>query len=275
MLLAKQQDGLSPKTVENIKALVSGIFTHAYEDGILTVNPALRMGRFIRKYDRRAHVNPLTRAQATAFLKAAREHDPEHFPLLLCAFRTGMRLGELFGLAWDDIDFVANAITIQRTYSHGRFTSPKSHKSRVVDMSDQLRVTLRQHRQRLVERFGGTLPACNVPGRNGTATAVQFVFPSATGGPTDGDNFRRRVFYALIEQADVHRFRFHDIRHTFASLLLAQGKSLHYVKEQMGHASIQTTVDVYGHLVPGSNRNAVNRLDDPAEPTLAVVPAVG
>jgi integrase len=47
-------------------------------------------------------------------------------------------------------------------------------------------------------------------------------------------------------------------------LLLAQGESLHYVKEQMGHASIQTTVDIYGHLVPGSNRNAVNRLDDPA-----------
>jgi integrase len=56
-------------------------------------------------------------------------------------------------------------------------------------------------------------------------------------------------------------------------LLLQQGESLHYVKEQMGHASIQTTVDVYGHLVPGSNRNAVNRLDDPDVPTLKVLPA--
>lgn len=71
------------------------------------------------------------------------------------------------------------------------------------------------------------------------------------------------------------RFRFHDIRHTFASLLLANGESLHYVKKQMGHASIQTTVDVYGHLVPGSNRNAVNRLDDPTGSALKVVPAAG
>ena len=70
--------------------------------------------------------------------------------------------------------------------------------------------------------------------------------------------------------ADVRRFRFRDIRHTFASLLLARRESLHYVKEQMGHASIQTTVDVYGHLVPGSNRNAVNRLDDPGLPTLRI-----
>ncbi len=52
------------------------------------------------------------------------------------------------------------------------------------------------------------------------------------------------------------------MRHTFASLLLQQGEPLHYVKDQLGHASIQTTVDVYGHIVPGSNRNAVNKLDD-------------
>lgn len=63
------------------------------------------------------------------------------------------------------------------------------------------------------------------------------------------------------------------IRRPFASLLLQQGESLHYVKEQMGHASIQTTVDVYGHLVPGSNRNAVNRLNDPAKPTMKTVSA--
>ena len=60
-----------------------------------------------------------------------------------------------------------------------------------------------------------------------------------------------------------------------SSLLLQQGESLHYVKEQMGHASIQTTVDFYGHLVPGSNRNAVNKLDDDANKNLKIVPAAG
>ena len=65
------------------------------------------------------------------------------------------------------------------------------------------------------------------------------------------------------------------MRHTFASLLLQQGESLHYVKEQLGHASIQTTVDVYGHLAPGSNRNAVNMLDDDESPPLRLASAVG
>ncbi|MHC4696731.1 MAG: tyrosine-type recombinase/integrase [Planctomycetota bacterium] len=97
---------------------------------------------------------------------------------------------------------------------------------------------------------------------------IELVFPSGSGGPTSRDNFRSRVFYKLLDKVNVPRFRFHDIRHTFASLLLAQGELLHYVKEQMGHASIQTTVDIYGHLVPGSNRRAMNLLDDPEDHTL-------
>ena len=64
----------------------------------------------------------------------------------------------------------------------------------------------------------------------------------------------------------LRRIRIHDLRHTYASLLIQNGESLAYVKEQLGHHSIQMTVDVYGHLVPGSNRQAVDRLDDPTSP---------
>ncbi len=271
LLLQKQQEGLAPGTVQNIKAFISGLFTHAYEDEILDRNPALKLGKFIKKQDRRQHVRPLTREQVSAVLAVARREFPMHYPILICAFRTGMRMGELLGLAWGDIDFDVNIIEVRRSYSHGHFDTPKSHKSRYVDMSDQLRRTLLEHRDVLPQRFKGQMPTVAVPGRRKTETAVQLVFPDRDGGPTDGDNLRRRVFYKLLEVVDVPRFRFHDIRHTFASLLLQQRESLHYVKEQLGHASIQTTVDVYGHLVPGSNRNAVNRLDDPDEPELRLM----
>jgi integrase len=65
----------------------------------------------------------------------------------------------------------------------------------------------------------------------------------------------------------VRGIRFHDLRHTFASLLIAQGESLAYVRDQLEHASVKLTVDTYGHLVPGANRQAVDRLDDPADAT--------
>ncbi len=73
---------------------------------------------------------------------------------------------------------------------------------------------------------------------------------------------RTRVFYRCLDLAELRRVRFHDLRHTFASLLIQQGESLDYVKDQLGHHSIQITVDTYGHLVPGGNRQAVDRLDD-------------
>jgi integrase len=88
------------------------------------------------------------------------------------------------------------------------------------------------------------------------------VFCRESGRPLDADNLRHRVFYKLLEKAALRRVRFHDLRHTFASLLLQNGESPAYVKEQMGHSSIQVTVDVYGHLIPGANRQAVDRLDD-------------
>jgi len=72
----------------------------------------------------------------------------------------------------------------------------------------------------------------------------------------------RHVFTRMLEKAELRRIRVHDLRHTFASLLLQQGESVVYVKEQLGHGSVQITVDTYGHLIPGANRAAVDRLDD-------------
>ena len=71
----------------------------------------------------------------------------------------------------------------------------------------------------------------------------------------------RKAFHRILIDAGLRRVRFHDLRHTFASLLLQQGESLAYVKDQMGHSSIQVTLDIYGHLVPGGNRAAVDKLD--------------
>lgn len=74
-------------------------------------------------------------------------------------------------------------------------------------------------------------------------------------------NYIRRVYKRILNKAGIRDMRLHDIRHTYASLLLSYGQSPVYVKEQLGHSSIQMTVDIYGHLIPSSNRGAVNQLD--------------
>lgn len=81
----------------------------------------------------------------------------------------------------------------------------------------------------------------------------------------DGDNLRHRVHRGILKKVGLRHVRLHDLRHSYASLLIQNGESLPYVKEQLGHHSIQITVDTYGHLVPGGNRAAVDRLDDPQD----------
>jgi integrase len=236
------------------------------EDGLLPANPALRLGRYYRRADQpKPEISPLTREEVALFLKAAREHAPREYPLFLCAVRTGLRLGELLGLQWGDIDFTGRFIEVRRNRVAGRTTTPKSGKIRRVDMSRQLTETLRALR---TARKAEAL-------RRGWRQVPEWVFCNEAGRPLDGDNLRHRVFYRILAKAGLRRIRFHDLRHTFASLLIQNRESLAYVRDQLGHASIQLTVDTYGHLVPGANRQAVDWLDDAFDATDRHVSATG
>ena len=101
-------------------------------------------------------------------------------------------------------------------------------------------------------------------------TIPVWVFPNHVGKPMDMDRLKKRHFDKNLARAGLRSIRFHDLRHTYASLLIQNGEPLAYIKDQLGHSSIQITVDVYGHLEPGRNRQAVNKLptikDAPAEP---------
>jgi len=143
-------------------------------------------------------------------------------------------------------------ILVRHNYVARQFTTPKSKRSRRVDLSKHLRRTLLELRdQRLLEAFK----------EGKSSIADKLVFPSPEGTVLDPDNLIKRYFLPCIEHAGLRRFRFHDLRHTFGSLLIQDGASLTYVKEQTGHSSIQVTVDTYGHLIPGANVAWVDRLD--------------
>src|SRR6266550_9344102 len=87
------------------------------------------------------------------------------------------------------------------------------------------------------------------------------LFTTPKGARLEPSNLRK-VFSKLLTDAKLRRVRFHDLRHTFATTLIEQGESLAYIRDQLGHSSIKVTVDTYGHLVPGGNRQAVDKLDE-------------
>jgi integrase len=249
----------SRNTLRLIVCTLRVIFNAAVEDNIVDRNPAARLGRFTKSEKPKFQASPLTSKEAFALLGAAETFCPGYYPLFLIALRAGLRRGELIALKWGDIQFGENDedsnrfILVQRNHSQGEFTTPKSNKSRRVDLSRQLRNVLAELRdKRLLEAF--------LAGR--TSIADDLIFPSKSGNPLDGANLIHYYFAPCIEKAGLRHIRFHDLRHTFGSHLIQRGASLAYVKEQMGHSSIQVTVDTYGHLIPGADIAWVDRLDE-------------
>jgi len=252
-LMGKIKAGYAASTVSHMKCCIGGPLNVAVDDGVLTANPAHRLGKIFKKKNIQSDIRPYSKDELTGLLESFQTHFPGHYPQALTLARTGMRLGEALALQWDDIDFEGRYITIQRTFSRGKTGLPKNGKRRRIDMSKQLTQVLKDARhQRKIETIS-----------KGWGKVPKWVFVSNAGTPLDVNHWRKRVFYKAIEKEDLRKIRVHDIRHTYASLLIQAGESLAYVRDQLGHHSISITVDIYGHLTPGGNKEAVDRLDDP------------
>ncbi len=262
--------GLSRNSVRRSVSLLAEVLNAALDDRLIERNPAVRILRSHKDKEEKFRPAPLTPDEQDRLLKAARAESLEQYAMHLVGLRAGLRRGEIVALQWGDIQFGADEsdanrfIEVKRNYVYGRFTTPKNHRTRRVDMSLELRRTLLELRDaRLLEVFAA----------GKSSIAEEFVFPSKRGGVLDPDRMIRDRFLPTLQTAGIRAVRFHDLRHTFGAMLIAAGAPLNYVKEQMGHSSIQVTVDTYGHLIPGVGERYVNRLDSKTTPQESATPA--
>jgi integrase len=250
-LAEKLTSGLSRNSVRIMHATVRAMLNTAVDDGVLLANPADRLGKHLRLAStaaaRDGEVKALSRDQLRHFLGVTRAQRPQWHVFFLTLARTGLRLGEAFALQWNQVNFEAREIHVVQALSAGRIEAPKSGRTRTVDMSQTLTELLKQHH------------ALRQPG------AGDLVFHTRAGTVLDQARVGRVFKRALRAAGLPEHFTPHSLRHTFASLLLQQGESPVYVQRQLGHASIQLTVDTYGKWLPMGNKAAVDRLDDLAE----------
>lgn len=258
-LVAKIGQDYSRSTICVFRDVMSGVFNYAIDEEVIKFNPVSGITKRLElNRNSKPKIEPLSKGELSLFLEICKAHYLEYYPFFLMVARTGLRLGELLAVRWGDIDFNSRFIWVRQSYRRGQFTPPKNGKDRKVDMSDQLTATLKGLlTQRKREAF-----------QKGLGEVHELVFHRGSGAPIE-QNYIRRVFKRILRKAELREIRLHDLRHTFASLLLRQGESPVYVKEQLGHSSIQITVDIYGHLIPGANRGAVNKLDDAPDRTLS------
>ena len=268
LIAACRRKGLRRATIVGAVRTLSTMLTQAVEDNLLPGNPAQRLGRYLRSGDEEAFtVDPLTADEVATVLDIARVHFPDWYPWILCAARTGLRLGELLALQWGDVNWRGRYLLIRRNLVDGCLTTPKTHQRRRVDLSLQLRAELRLWRRR---QHAAWLAA--------GAPMPLWVFPSVSGTALDGANVRKTLNRILV-RADLHERGPHQLRHTYASLLLKAGAPITYVSQQLGHKDPYTTLKYYAHWLPDTaGEKDVDRLDQtrpnatPAQPASNVAP---
>jgi integrase len=180
--------------------------------------------------------------------------------LVQLAALTGLRQGELFALRDRDLDLDAMTIRVEHGAYRGELVPVKTRASRRrVDLSSTAARVLR--RQLLARK----------------PNELGLLFPSPGGHVLNDDNFRHRVFRPAVRRTKLAGFRFHDLRHTYAALMVAAGAHPKYLQAQMGHSSIRVTLDLYGHLFPDANRGVLDALDAltaPSTPHRANAPTI-
>jgi integrase len=259
LLDLKLKGGLSPRTVTHTRTILNTAFRQAVNDRLLAWNPiaATKRPTAVRRRYPTLEAGP-----ARAFLTAARDSRFE------CAFAValslGLRLGEVLGLRWADVDLATRTLRVEQTIQRlrakiaadgkpgYRVGKPKTDRSRrALAIPEALIPVLRRHRVRQAE----TRLAAGTHWRDGG-----LVFCNRDGGPMDAKPLRAE-FKARLEKAELPAMRLQDLRHSAASLLLAQGVSLRSIMELLGHSTITLTANTYGHISREMRADVADRMD--------------
>ena len=240
---------LSPTTVRYACVVLRIALGRALKSGRVHRNVATLVDMPTRAKIER---HPLSADQVRAFLASVSGDRLE--PLYVLAIATGMRQGELLGLRWQDVDLESGTVTVRHTLQRGSRTlgEPKTESAkRTLRLATSAAEALGEHRRRQAEER----LAAGASWRRG-----DYVFSTRLGDPLHANNVRS-AFRDQVRRAELPKQRFHDLRHACATLLLEHGEELGVVSKVLGHSTVSTTLDTYGHLTAGMSQRVADRMD--------------
>ena len=229
--------GKSPKTISNVLITLRQVLLDAIVDGYIEKDPYIRIAKpkLVKK-----EIDILDITEVNLLLQTLEMKRDEFYLLFKLAIESGLRQGELFALYWEDFNWKTNQVFVRRSYYRGTVTTPKSQKSiRRVDLTPSLVSELKAYRH----------------------IKSDLVFCTAEGKPLDRRIVVGNHLEPALRKAGLRRIRFHDLRHTNVSIRIASGQEIKYISEQLGHASVQFTLDVYGHLMPTHRKQQASKLE--------------
>lgn len=243
---------LSARTVHHQHRVLSQSLKYAVRQGYLGRNPAELVDP---PTPRKGVMRTLIPAEVEALFETAA--DNHYYPVIYTAVSSGLRQAELLGLRWRDIDLDMLSVSVSQVLYKRQgvcqFKEPKTaHSRRRVAMTPKLALFLRDYRaerESLYRQSGKEL------------TLDSLVFANAEGKPFD-PSVLSHDFARIVKRAGLEHLRFHDLRHTFASLMLLRGAKPKVISEALGHASVAFTMDTYSHIIEGMQEDAMALLDE-------------
>ena len=237
-------DGMNITTLRKIIVCLNQIMQYAVRHGYILNNPVRDAERPRGKGEiEESKIQILKPPEINSLLGVVKNQ--KYKTLFMLAIFSGARQGELLGLKWADVDWKNSQIHIQRTYGKGTFYKPKTKTSnRKIDIGPSMMKALKKWR----------LPC--------PLNDLDLIFPSEAGNPLAEAPMVRKFFKPALKKAGLSDMRFHDLRHTMASLMIEQGENIVYIQRQLGHSSPTVTLNVYAHLINEVNQEAALRLEN-------------
>jgi integrase len=232
MIAAMRRNGAGPKLINNALTLLGQTFNHGIDKGSCRANPVRQVRR--PRVEQSNEIRFLDQAELEALLRAA-DSDTDRV-LFLTAAMTGLRQGELLGLQWRDIDWLAGKLRVRRSYVRGHWGPPKSRRAtRAVPMADRLAGELDRHHKASSYKADDDL-----------------VFGHPQRGTVLDHSDLVRRFKRALRTGGVREVRFHDLRHTFGTRMAAAGVPMRTLQEWMGHRDFKTTL-IYADYAPSGH----------------------
>lgn len=256
MISRLQDEHKSRSSIRIAVSALYGLFREAVREKLVATNPVVDTDRLYRTAPGKEPIDPFTIDEIHAIEELCRQRYGDWYPFVMMLTRTGMRIGEARGLRWRDFDWRARQIMVERNIpsTEQRETWPTKTPSgrRLVDMSPDLHAVMDEHRKQYLVR-------CLAAGREPNEDDPVFMTSAWT--PVHYTAFLNRVWRPLMRKSGIRYRTPHDLRHSWASILLSKGEDLAYVSKQLGHSSPAVTLEIYTHYVRGSRRAGAAVLD--------------
>jgi integrase len=246
-MYATLQEGLSGTTVLHLHRVLNQALKQAEKQQLINRNPCIYVDAPKKNKNNKAKfIHP---DDISNYIKAF-EGSYLYMGVVIAMF-TGLRRGEVLGLQWQDVDFKRNMLNIRHNMTYKGLRLPKSQEIRTVPMSNTVSKLLRQHKKRCLE---------NKLVLGSDYFTSDFVVTREDGRLIDPREFSRQ-FGKVLKRNNLEHVRFHDLRHTTASLLIHEGEDMKTISEILGHSSISITADLYGHVLDEKKKGAINSLE--------------